>query len=147
MKIKYMGSADVRRIDKGEKFGGRLPDGLEATLEFTRENSFVVDTSELGLSEEALSLLLSEPDFKDVTDMKRVPVSMNEKIFGGLQDPVTAEDLAADPDADKNAAEVGDTKQTEPVTGKKSGSAGGGSGGGAGTTTVGGSTAGTGTGR
>lgn len=128
-KIKYMGSADIRRIEKGERFGGRLAEGTSKDVEWSRENGFVVDTDDFGLSADAVSLLLSEPDFKDVTDASRIPVSLNEKIFGGLSDPVTTDEVAAS------------AVDTEPVTGKKSGTAGGAGGGG---TTRGGSTGGAG---
>lgn len=128
-KIKYLGSADVREIEKGETFAGRLAEATTKTLRFDRSNNFVIDTEEAGLSEDAVALLLTDDQFKDVTDAKRIPLSLNEKIFHGLSD--------ADED------DVAGPVQTEAVTGKKSGSAPAGSGRGGGTTTtVGGSTAG-----
>lgn len=96
MKIKYMGSSDVRVISKGDDFNGRLPGGLEARVEFSRDNRFVVDTSELGLSQEAVDLLLTDDEMKDVSDLKRVPSNLNEKIFGGIVDPEDAAPVTSD---------------------------------------------------
>lgn len=128
-RIKYMGSADVREIEKGETFAGRLAEPTSKTLTFSRENNFVLDTEEAGLSDDAVALLLTDDQFKDVTNLSRIPLSLNEKIFQGLSDGDDAETVV----------------QTEAVTGKKSGSAPVGSGRGGGTTGAGGSTAGGGT--
>lgn len=84
--VKYMGSADVRRLEKGEDFGGRLAEGIFSDIEWTRDNRFIIDTDEAGLSEEAVTLLLKEPDFRDITDLKRRPLSENERLFGGFND-------------------------------------------------------------
>lgn len=140
--VKYMGTADIRRLEKGEDFSGRLAEPITSDLEWSRDNRFIIDTDEAGLSPEAVELLLSEPDFKDVTDLKRIPTSLHEQIYGGLppeDDPSTPEDESA-----------GDAVQTETVTGEKSGSqpVGGGTATGGGTarggrTTTGGSTGGT----
>jgi hypothetical protein len=136
-KVKYMGSADVRRLEKGDDFGGRLADPIGVDLEWSRDNKFVVDTDEAGLSAEAVELLLSEADFKDVSDLKRIPTSLNEQIFGGLP---------AEPKAVSGTdGEDADAVDTAPVSGKKSGGKPVGDGGaaaGTSTTTVGGSTAG-----
>lgn len=147
--VKYLGSADVRRLEKGEKFGGRLADPLSKDVEWSRENGFVVNTDDLDLSEDAVSLLLSEPDFKDVSDLKRIPLSMNEKIFGGLSDVeeeavaevVQTEAVSGDKDGSEPIGGGTTARAARTTTGGSTAGRGGAAGGGAGTT-VGGSTTG-----
>jgi hypothetical protein len=83
--IKYMGYADVAKVEQGDKVGGRLSDGLTATLVFNKDNNWVVDTDELGLSEDEVGALLeADPDrFKDVTGLKRVPSNLHQRAFLG----------------------------------------------------------------
>lgn len=86
-KIKYMGSADVRRLNAGENFGGRLATPLSESVVWNAENNWVVDTDEAGLSAEAVALLSKEVGFLDVSDLELVPVNDNQKIFRGMSDP------------------------------------------------------------
>lgn len=84
--IKYMGKSDVRTIKKGNNFGGQLRDATEADLVFNRENNWIVDVEELGLSDEAVDLLLAEQEkgsaaFKDVSDLKKIPLNAHQKTF------------------------------------------------------------------
>jgi hypothetical protein len=127
MKIKYMGTADIRRIEKSDDFAGRLPDKVGVDLEWNWENNHVIDTDDEKFSdigEEVWELVLSEPDFKDVSDMKRIPLSAGEKLWRSMQDvPV--------------AAPGGVAGEANPT-----GSSGSLTGGGGGTTTTGGSTTG-----
>jgi len=103
-----MGSADVRRIDKGETWGGRLGTPLEATLVFSKENNWVIDSDEAGISQVAVDLLLEDKEgFKDVTGLERVPTNLNQQLFQAMPksekaevDPATAEGAqTAGPDA------------------------------------------------
>lgn len=102
-RIKYMGTADERIIEKGDNFGGRLADGLTAELKFDRSNNWVVDTDELGLSEDAVALLLEDDGFKDVSNLARVPANEHQKIFLGMRGsepnevPAEVEDQANPP--------------------------------------------------
>lgn len=82
-RVKYLGSADRRILPKGENFGGQLAEPLDKDLEWTPETNHILDLEEEGVSEEAVSLILEQDDFRDVTDLKRIPASENEKIFRG----------------------------------------------------------------
>jgi len=80
-----MGSADVRRIDKGETWGGRLGTPLEATLVFSKENNWVIDSDEVGISQTAVDLLLEDKEgFKDVTSLERIPTNLNQQLFQAM---------------------------------------------------------------
>lgn len=89
--VKYMGSADVRILEKGETFAGRLGEPLSKGLVFSRENNWVVDSEEVGLSDAALALLLEEkledgtPAFRDVSGKERVPTNLNQQMFLGMK--------------------------------------------------------------
>lgn len=87
MKVKYMGSADVRLIEAGEDFAGRLATPVQETVEWNKDNGWVVDTDEVGLSAEAVELLVEEGQgFLDVSGLERVPVNQVQAIFYGLKD-------------------------------------------------------------
>lgn len=151
MLIKYMGSANEKHVKKGEDFGGQLADPLGSDLDWDEDNKWVIDTSEAGLSDEAVELLLevktTDPsgkeisEFADVTDAKRVPTNLFQQLYRGL--PKTQEPVAAGTEEPKSAAdrkkaaeaEADDDDDTEDTA---AGSPG---------TTVGGSTRGTRTGR
>lgn len=87
--IKYMGSADRRILEVGEDFDGRLSTPLEREVEWNWANHHVVDTSEVGLSDAAVSLLATEllpdgnPQFVDVTDYEVRPTNLAEQIWQG----------------------------------------------------------------
>jgi hypothetical protein len=112
--IKYMGKADLRTIKKGANFGGQLRDGIEADLSFSKENNWVLDVEELGLSDEALSLLLAEQEkgvaaFKDVTDLKLIPLNANQKTFSPRAKAV--------PNAEATVAAVDDDEPDDDTAG------------------------------
>jgi hypothetical protein len=95
MKIKYMGLADVRLVEEGEDFGGRLATPLSETIRWDRENSWVVDSDELGLSAEVVELLVEDGQgFLDVTGLERVPVNQVQSTFYGLKDAAVEEPAA-----------------------------------------------------
>lgn len=86
--VKYMGHADVRTIDKGETFGGQLAEGIPSNLKWDESNNWTLDADEVGLDEDALSVLLAEPygdggakEFKDVSDLARIPFNAHQKTF------------------------------------------------------------------
>lgn len=102
--VKYMGGAHVRQIDKGETFDGRYPSGLESDLKWSRENNFVVDADALGLSKEAVELLLEDDAFKDVTNHKRIPSSEAEQRWYGHSATQDPEDVPAVQEATSSSA-------------------------------------------
>lgn len=84
-KIKYLGTADRVLVEKGENFSGRLADPLTKTVEWNVDSNHLIDSDEAGLSKEAVELLLEDKErFRDVTDLKKIPTSLNEQIFQGL---------------------------------------------------------------
>jgi hypothetical protein len=85
MRIKYMGNADVRRLEKGEDFGGRLGEPLDRDIEWNWDNNHVIDTEDFdGVDEEFWNLLIEESDFKDVTGLKRVPTNEAQQMWRGM---------------------------------------------------------------
>ena len=86
--VKYMGSADVRVISKGDTFNGLLPDGLSADLRWDWSNHHILDLGEAGLSQDEIDLVLEDGDgrdFKDVTGKDRVPPNLAQQIFRGAK--------------------------------------------------------------
>lgn len=83
-KIKYVGDADVRRLLAGEDFGGRLGEPLDEDLEWSWDNNHLLTTS--VLSDDAMKLLLEDPDFVDVTDASTIPVAAVAKRRRAAQD-------------------------------------------------------------
>lgn len=71
-KIKYLGDSDNRIINQGETFNGQYPDGLPTELCWSWANQHLI---EVDLPPDALALLLEDPEFRDVTDMSRVPAA------------------------------------------------------------------------
>jgi hypothetical protein len=82
--IKYMGSSDVRVIEKGDTFDGQLPDGVESTLTWDWGNYHIVDVKAAGWSDEAVELLLDD-EFEDVTGKKKVPPNMAQILWRGAK--------------------------------------------------------------
>lgn len=101
MKVKYMGSADIKRLMPGDDLGGILGDGLtddlpnnsdgDPGLEWNVANRWVIDTSDEAYSavDEDFWLALCETfpnEFRDVTRYKRVPLNMHQKLFFGMKE-------------------------------------------------------------
>ena len=129
-KIKYMGTADVRKLEKGEDFGGQLATPLDRDIEWNWDNRHVIDTEEIGLSEAVVTLLLEQDDFKDVSGQERIPVNEAQKLWKQMRgtevDPSVKSSGTAE--TDESEAKVGGTSEASDTA--------------AGTTTVGGSTRG-----
>lgn len=144
-KIKYLGSADRVTIKKGENFAGRLATPTTTDLVWEADKGHLLDTEGLDLSPEAIELLLEDKvRFKDVSDLQRIPTSLNEQIFRGMpkseadsaaEEPLQAEVAA---DASTDAEQAKSATKTGARSGASATSATAGT-----TTTVGGSTAGT----
>lgn len=146
MKIKYLGSADRRSVPKGTNANGRLAEPFAKEVVWDHDNHFLVDTEETELTDEQVQVLLEDPNFKDVTDLKMIPQSIAEQQRTG-KTKVAAETV--DEDGDEEESSTAKKKATRTSGGGAGGggaTAAGGSTGGAGTTgagtTVGGSTAG-----
>lgn len=136
-KIKYLGSADRVVLEKGENFAGRLADPLAKEVVWDVSDNHLVDSDEAGLSADAVALLVEDKErFKDVTDMKRIPTSLNEQIFKGL--PASSADAGVDLVNEDGSAQVGGQSLATDASTATAGT----SGGTAGTAPVGGSTSG-----
>jgi hypothetical protein len=72
-KIKYVGDADVRRIEAGDDFGGRLADPLEEDLEWSWDNNHLLTANIRG---DVADLLLEDSEnFVDVANVDVIPVA------------------------------------------------------------------------
>lgn len=85
-RVKYMGIADVVTIEKGDKFGGSLNEGIPETLVWNKQNYWVVE-----VEDDLAELLVAQPNnrFKDVTDASRIPANSHQRTFMGA--PKTAD--------------------------------------------------------
>lgn len=111
-KIKYMGLADIRRLEKGEDFGGRLGEPLDRDIEWNWENRHVIDTDDYdGVSEEFWSMLVEEDDFRDVTGAKRIPTNLAQQTWRAM--PKTE----ADPDPSVRSSGTAETDTEDRATG------------------------------
>jgi hypothetical protein len=79
--IKYMGSADIRKISRGETVEGTLspfPD----TIFWKRSNNWIVDAEKIpDVPAEWWDYLVESGDFADVTDAKVKPLNKHQEIF------------------------------------------------------------------
>lgn len=121
-KIKYMGASHVHTLEKGDNFGGLLSEGLSSDVVFNRENSWVVDSDEAGLSEDAVAILVKSGDFKDVTGKSRIPTNLHQQIFLAMpksegSDEVEEEPVAASDDDDTENENDTDPDKTKTGTG------------------------------
>lgn len=125
-KIKYLGNADIARIEKGETIDGKVGDPLTMDLEWNEKNHHLIDFSEEKYSgvPDVFLQVLTEHDsrFKDVTGMQRIPTSAFQQIFraSGLNAPSPEAEEA------KGVAASGTSdSDTEGAAGSTSGTAGG----------------------
>ena len=115
-KLKYMGSSHVHTLDKGDNFGGRLSEGLSSDVSFSRDNAWIVDTEEAGLSQEAVDVLTESGDFKDVTDAKRIPTNLHQQIFLGMAKSEASDSADEDEEAEEPRGEA-KPEGSEPAQG------------------------------
>lgn len=118
-KIKFMGSAHVQLLEKGENFGGRLAEGLSKDVTWNQGNDWIIDSEDAGLTDVQVDQILSDSDyFKDVTELERIPLNEHQKIFLAMQESTHArEDVATLRDADRAAAAAateGDAEEKAP---------------------------------
>lgn len=112
--IKYMGSSDNRVIEKGEDFGGQLATPLSKTLIWNWENKHIIKTEDFeGVPDEVWDLVLEDTDdFKDVTDLSRIPTNAAQQIWRAMpktEEAAKAVDAPAEepkPTTDKAATSV-----------------------------------------
>lgn len=102
MKIKYLGSADIRVIPTGDDFGGLIAEPVAQDIVWNRENRWVVDTTSDEYSDvpdEVWEAILDDREgFQDVTGFKRLPLNDHQRIFLAMKDgdqPTEAEEKAA----------------------------------------------------
>lgn len=101
MRLKFMGSSDVKELQKGDTFGDTLAEPLPVTVTWDKSNGWIVDTSDTKYSDipdEVWEYLIVNDAFKDVTDFVRTPLNENQKIFMGLREgdqPTESEEEAA----------------------------------------------------
>jgi NADH dehydrogenase/NADH:ubiquinone oxidoreductase subunit G len=89
MKLKYMGTADVKELLKGDTFSDVLSEGLPVHVEFNRKNGWTIDTDAEPFSEisdEVWEHLILNDSFMDVTDYVRTPLNDHQKTFMGLRE-------------------------------------------------------------
>lgn len=97
MLVKYMGLSHVHRLDAGDDFGGRLKKPLANDVVFDESNRWVIDTDAAGLSKSAVEVLLTDPDFLDVSDLELIPVNEHQKVFKAMSDvDALEEDFSGD---------------------------------------------------
>lgn len=112
MRIKFMGTSDVREIPAGSDFGGVLSEPLAVDLVWDRNNNWVIDTDEFksDVPKEVWDILLdTDPTgFRDVSEYIRVPLNQHQKMFLGMvegEQKTEEEEKAAREEARKAAAE------------------------------------------
>jgi hypothetical protein len=105
-KIKFMGSAHVQLLEKGENFGGRLAEGLSKELRWDQSNNWIIDTDDASLTDEQVEIILEDSEyFADVTDLDRIPTNAHQRIFLAMTDKTEKrEDVPVLRDADRAAA-------------------------------------------
>jgi hypothetical protein len=167
-KIKYVGSSHVRRLDKGEDFGGRLAKPLEKKVEWNFANNHIVDAGEAGLSDAAVELLLEQqadmfdsgqydeddpeqptdentiqtlPEFVDVSNEDVIQPSLAQQIYLGVR-PMKAKDALRQ--SEEGTGQTISRAVSATAGAQPSSVGGGGTTTGANVTTVGGSTDGAG---
>lgn len=89
MKLKFMGTADVKEVRKGDTFGDVLTEPLPVDVVWDQSNGWIVDTGEdkyADIPDEAWEYLVVNDNFKDVSAFVRVPLNDNQKTFLALRE-------------------------------------------------------------
>lgn len=111
-KLKFMGSSHEHQLLADDTFGGRLATPLPQTVLFNRDNGWVVDTEEVGLSDAAVAILLEdEASFRDVTGHESIPPNLHQTTFLGIP-----EDANVAPVTDDYVAPEAPVASEVPVT-------------------------------
>jgi len=105
-KIKYIGIADRAVLAVGENFGGRLATPLTQEVVWDWGNRHIVDASKVGLSDDALTLLLQDDKrFLDVTDHEVIPLGLHEKVWKAAKEVVAEAKAVVTPDTTETVDE------------------------------------------
>lgn len=89
MRIKYMGTADVRIIEAGDDAGGILPEPITADITWDRSNSWVIDTDDeqyAAIPAELWDYIVVNDNFENVSDFRRIPLNEHQRTFLALKD-------------------------------------------------------------
>lgn len=111
-RIKYMGTAHVREIRKGDTLSGEIPDGVPSTVVWTIANHHVAEVDWTDEQVEALCDIdfafsgVSGKEFVDVTGKDRVEPSLHQVIFRGAKQRSKIAVDADLPEADSAAVDA-----------------------------------------
>ena len=119
-KLKYMGFSDVRVIEKGEDFGGQLSEPLSKTLVWDWDNKHVIETDDYSDVDDVVwELIAEQPDFRDVTELKRIPTNGAQQLWRAM--PKTEEAEEAVEGSTPEPTQTTDESPTTSVTGDAAG--------------------------
>lgn len=96
-KFKYMGTSDIRIIEKGDNFSGRLNGKVPVDLSWDWSNGHVIDTSDAkykDVEKEVWELVAEDPEIKDVTELKKIPVGGAEAMWKSVKESTANPDVA-----------------------------------------------------
>lgn len=105
MKVKYMGTADVRIIPIGDMAGGTLPMPLDTEIVWDRSNNWVVDTEDEAYATvppELWDYIVLNDNFQNVSDFRQIPLNDHQRIFLAMKDG--AQKTVAEEQAEQKAA-------------------------------------------
>ena len=89
MRLKYMGTADVKGVLSGDDLGGTLAEPVDVDLVWDRSNNWVIDTADdkyANVPDEVWEFLVLNDNFMDVTDFVRTPLNEHQKLFLGMRE-------------------------------------------------------------
>lgn len=124
MRIKYMGTSDVRTLSKGEDFDGALaPEAaLTTDLRWDEDNRFTIDTTDDKLKDVPAEfwtelLAYGDGEFKDVSGLKRIPPSEGQKLWRGAKAPVENPHVEVADDSESTDSDNEDDTDETPKAG------------------------------
>lgn len=97
MRIKYMGTSDVRIIPVGDTFGGRYraevdegeTPGIQQELRWDWDNHHIINTDKdpfKKVPKEVWDLVLKDPEMLDVTKEEVIPLGGAQRMWKGMQE-------------------------------------------------------------
>lgn len=102
--VKYMGYADIARLEKGEDLGGQMANPLTVDLEFNAKNKWVVEMPEKVPNIFIDTLLEHDGDrFKEVTGEERIPLNLHQTTFMAMKQSIPVAELKDPPKKDEPA--------------------------------------------
>lgn len=112
-RVKYMGVAHRRRMKKGESFNGSLATPLPRDLQWGKENNFIEDL--VDLSDEAVAMVLAQPDFLDVSEMTSIPPNRHQRLFLGMSTPQLTRGFVSEDHKREMEAKASETPEEKPA--------------------------------